>query len=275
MKNIKAVLVKLGTESVSKPEWVKKTAQECHDLKQKGYGVLLTSSGGVHNGMVCLAEKLGLSKDAVANHYLKSTYSGLGTYPLLRLWARAFLAYGLTPVYLPVTHSNFASPSESASIGQVIGELLQSKDGIIIANENDPVSDTEIRNWVTGLGENDKLQVALAVLIRSILTVEVDTVFFATHKGGYYTADPDEDAHATLIEHISWENWEQKDLVTIFMNPYLDPERRLANNMVAKICAGLVCAHFLKVPRVAIARPDQLYKFVTDDPSFVGTRISA
>lgn len=271
MEKKKVVIVKLGTKSVWANGWVDIVARHCADLRRMGYGVIIISSGAIEAGMRRIEDKYPQrSRNDVEQMYTKRAFSGLGTTLLFRIWDRAFAHYGLIPVPLLITHNDFDS---AKLIRQDILEYVQTGDGIIIANENDLVRDDEIHFGKCGLGENDKLTYAMVALARQISKIEVAAVFFATHKGGYYTADP-ANAGAVLISRMSWEEYPDKDAVTYFMQPFLDPEHRSGNNIDAKVHASFACSHFQKVPLVAIAQPDQLYAFVTRDNAFIGTQFT-
>jgi glutamate 5-kinase len=261
------VFIKLGTKSVFTPGWLEETAKQVAKLETCGYRVVITTSGAVHAGIQVLGDSY--------HRYSKQVRAGFGTIALLRMWEDVLAPHNLLPVPLLVTHSNFTTAGEAESLKNQLWNVLQHKDGIVIANENDLVSDEEIRYWGAGLGENDKLQVALVTLVQSIPDIQVQGVLFATHQGGYYAADPNTDPHTPLITELSYTHWEHRSLVEVFLAPYISHTGRLPNNVIAKVCAGIVCAYHRKVPRVAIATPLQLTNLMTESVDFVGTRIIA
>ncbi len=257
----------MGTKSVFTPGWPQEAVVQIVALHRRGYRVVITSSGAGETGRQLLGA-------GHATTYSRQVLSGFGSMELFRMWSTLLVPHGLYPVPLLVTQSNITTAGEATSIKRCLLEILQRTDGIVIANENDMVSDEEIQYWASGLGENDKLQVALVTLAQSIPEITVSGVLFATHKGGYYHTDPHTDPYAELVTEVSWETWPHREYLEVFLAPYInDPAPRLPNDIYAKVCAGLVCAKYRKVPRVAIATPHQLVNLITDCPTFVGTRI--
>jgi glutamate 5-kinase len=261
------VLVKIGTKALFEPGWMQKTVAQLVALRNLGYRVIITSSGSAYTGK----QILGADRAAL---YSSQVLSGFGCTALFQRWNELLQKEGLHAIPLLLTHSNITTSGEAASIKRCLLEVLQHDDGVIIANENDLVSDEEIQYWGSGLGENDKLQVALLTLAQSIPEITVSGVLFATHQGGYFSADPAIHSDAYLIPQVSWETWPHRTYLEIFLAPYINnPSPRLPNDIYAKICAGLVCAKYRNVPQVGIATPHHLVHLITQDSAFRGTRI--
>jgi len=253
-------------------------------LKQQGYGVVIVTSGAIRAGRKCIARIRGVPPESVhaGSSYSKALLAGYGTGPLLAEWSTSLEPHGIIPAAMWITHGNLTTAGEAVAIRKQVIEAAHEPHAVPLINENDIVAGNDERSEITnmgmGLGENDKLTVALSRLLRKSTGHEaavhhgesVVAVLFATSVGGYYTDDPAKNPHASLIPELSYRTWEDKDMLVSFLLPHRE---RLPNNMLAKVCAAMYCNAHLHVPHVGIARPEQFVSLVANSEDFTGTRI--
>ncbi len=260
MENV--VILKLGTKTVwAEPSFLPEIGAQINRLRKKGYRTLVVSSGAVAAGATLMRE--------YSHEYSKPTLAGVGTLPLFSAWRDALAPHSLIPVPFLVTHASLHDGAESESIRTNLVATLMSEHAVPVVNENDLVSALEIDYWHHGLGENDKLTVALAHLLKHV--VELSHVFFGTGPGGYYTQNPATNPDAERVPLLSFSEFNVAKLI-----PYLNPsvaQEKVLNDIYAKLAAGYLCLH-IPVPHVAIGPADGLEAFVTDRATFTGTTLT-
>lgn len=200
MKKKFRLVIKLGTEVLVKPvgpikrnldrSVFQSVAKQVVALQRSGIDVVIVSSGAIKAGRE-EAERL----DCDIRFLKKKQLSGLGTGLWLDYWRKAFRRHKKGVVPLFVAYGNWECKSEKnnfeASVFSCFGAKLTP-----IINENDPISDYEVRSMERGISENDKLASMVALLIKA------DAVLFLTNVGGIYEADPKRNAKARLYEAI-------------------------------------------------------------------------
>ncbi len=152
-------------------------------LMSQGIEVVLVSSGSIKAGKDRLA-MIGQSPVLA-----KKEWAGVGARHLLNLWGNAFDAHNLEIAQVWLTYTNWTHTEEYQSIRTSILSFLQSKI-VPVVNENDVVSQREIKLMEEGISENDRLARMVAEMI------EADAVLFLTDIGGVYDKDPRWDASA-------------------------------------------------------------------------------
>ncbi len=262
MDSPKVAILKLGTKSVwAEPSPLGEIGVQVARLRACGYRTLIVSSGAVAAGTATLGEK--------SNAFQKSVLAGVGTLPLFTAWRDALKDTGLVPVPFLLTHANLADAGESESVRNNLVSALIDDHIVPVVNENDVVSSLEIDYWHHGLGENDKLTVALAHLLKH--SVELSCVYFGTGSGGYYTKNPASHPDAELVSQLSFSNFDTATLI-----PYLNPtlgSGMVLNDIYAKLAAAYLCLH-IPVPHVAIGPALGLESFMTDRAVFTGTTLT-
>lgn len=157
-------------------------ARQIATLRQAGKEVVLVSSGAIACGM----QRLGWAKRPQSVHELQAA-AAVGQMGLVQVYEAAFSAHGLHTAQILLTHDDLADRTRYLNARSTLTTLLGL--GVVpIINENDTVVTDEIK-----FGDNDTLGALVANL------VEADALIILTDQQGLYTADPRQDANATLI----------------------------------------------------------------------------
>ncbi len=151
------------------------------ELKKKGINVVIVSSGAIQAGR----EVLTFLSSSIEEQLNQKEIAGIGNRHLLNKWGEALRSSGIEVCQMLITHENWKNIRERNNIKE--GILDCAKTPIVpIINENDIVSDEEIRWMEEGISENDKLAQMVAILIKA------DAVLFLTTSEGVYDKDPKE-----------------------------------------------------------------------------------
>ena len=257
------LVVKCGTKNLCRPNNGGKLAEETFDdyarqvveLQRRGVEVIVVSSGAIKAGREKL-EELGLN----VSNCDKQVLAAVGQSFLMERWNKAFEKFGKTTGQLLVTFTNWSNERERSEVLQCILDILKSGQTPII-NENDPVSDKEIKLMERRISENDQLAKMIA------RKVGADAILFLTDEGGIYTADPKVDSSAQLYEEINMRD-RLADLIGSSKNTSNESG---TGGMAAKLKEALRCAK--EGLRVAVAGREEnvILKFAKGE--LVGTRI--
>ena len=146
---------------------IARLAAEMHELGNRQF--LIVSSGAVSLG----CQMLGYTHRPKQIPKLQAAASA-GQSELMRRYADAMAAHGLTVAQVLLTYSDLASRRRLTNAQQALAALFEAG-AIPIVNENDTVSTDEI-----GFGDNDQLASMVVPLVRAevlILLTDVDGVF--------------------------------------------------------------------------------------------------
>jgi len=247
----RSLVVKCGTENLCSQDGKKELNQKIFDdyarqvaeLQKQGVEVIIISSGAIKAGREEL-EDLELETEDIDRQVL----AAIGQPLLMKKWEEAFRKFGKTPGQLLVTFTNWSNERERGEVIQCIFDLWKIGQ-IPIVNENDPVSDKEIKLMERKISENDQLAKMTA------LKIGADAILFLTDEGGIYTADPKINPGAQLYEEISTQ----------------DIPADLTGGMMTKLKEASRCAK--RKLRVAIAgyEKDVILKFAKGES--VGTKM--
>jgi len=257
------LVVKCGTDNLcSLQDGEKKLDQKIFDdyakqvveLQKQGVEVMIVSSGAMEAGREELKE-LGVNTEVVD----KQVLAAVGQPLLMKRWEEAFRKFGKITGQFLLTFTNWSNEREREEVIRCISDLLKIGQ-IPVINENDPVSDKEIKLMERRISENDQLAKMTA------LKIGADAILFLTDEGGIYTTDPKIDPHAQLYEEINFRN-RPADLVSGVENT----NRTGSGGMTTKLKEALRCAR--QGLRVAIAGREEnvILKFAKMES--VGTRI--
>ncbi|MCJ7804232.1 glutamate 5-kinase [Patescibacteria group bacterium] len=257
------LVVKCGTENLCSQDGKKELnqkifndyARQVAELQKQGVEVIIISSGAIKAGREEL-EDLGLDTKDVDRQVL----AAIGQPLLMKRWEEAFRKFGRTSGQLLLTFTNWSNERERNEVVQCIFDLLKIGQ-IPIINENDPVSDKEIKLMERRISENDQLAKMTA------LKIGADAILFLTDEGGIYTADPKIDPKAQLYEEVNARDI-PRGLTCLSEDT---PDKSGIGGMAAKIKEALRCAK--RGLRVTIAgyEEDVILKFTKGKP--VGTKI--
>ena len=161
-------------------------AEQMATLLRAGHEVLMVSSGAIAEGM----QRLGWTKRPQDIHQLQAA-AAVGQMGLVQVYESCFARYNLRSAQILLTNADLAHPERNANAKATLETLL--KLGVVpIINENDTVVTDEIK-----FGDND----SLAALVTNLIDAELLVIL--TDQGGLFTADPRQDASATLLCHAN------------------------------------------------------------------------
>ena len=153
-------------------------AEQMAALLADGHEVLMVSSGAIAEGM----QRLGWTKRPTEIHQLQAA-AAVGQMGLVQVYESCFARFNLRSAQVLLTNADLANAERNANAKALL------KLGVVpIINENDTVVTDEIK-----FGDND----SLAALVTNL--VHADLLVILTDQGGLYTADPRQDASATLL----------------------------------------------------------------------------
>jgi len=257
------LVIKCGTENLCSHDDGKKLNQKIFDeyarqaveLQKQGVDVIFISSGAIKAGREEL-EDLGLESKDIDRQAL----AAIGQPLLMKRWEGAFKKFDRTSGQLLLTFTNWSNERERSEVIQCISDLLKIGQ-IPIINENDPVSDKEIKLMEKRISENDQLARMTA------LEIGADAILFLTNEGGIYTADPKVDPRAQLYEEINVKD-NLGDLIN--SNEETFSENGLGG-MMAKMKEASRCAKSKLRVGIAGYEKNVILKFARDES--VGTKI--
>ena len=190
LKN-KRIVVKVGTSSLTHETGkinlrrINELARVLSDLRNRGYEVILVSSGaiGVALGKMGLKER---PKDTKINQSL----AAIGQCELMSLYDKMFSEYHNTVAQILLTRSDVDIEKRRKHTTDTFNTLLDM--GIIpIVNENDTVSVEEIE-----FGDNDSLSAIVAKLVGA------DILVLFSDIDGLFDSDPHSNPDAQLISRV-------------------------------------------------------------------------
>lgn len=155
-------------------------------VRQRGYDVLLVSSGAIALGIQTLQQQR-----IPRTMAYQQAAAAIGQSHLIWTYERLFSAFDQKVAQILLTHEDMRHRSRYLNARNTLLTLLHY--GIIpIINENDTVSVAEIR-----FGDNDALSAMVCNLI------DADVLIILTDLDGLFTADPRLHPEATLIPYVS------------------------------------------------------------------------
>jgi glutamate 5-kinase len=167
-----------GLDQEALSRWAGQIA-ELHALRKQ---VLLVSSGAIAAGM----QRLGWHRRPQQVHELQAA-AAVGQMGLAQAYETRFTSLGLRCAQVLLTHADLADRARYLNARSTLFTLL--KLGVVpVINENDTVVTDEIK-----FGDND----TLAALVTNL--VEADVLVILTDQAGLFSADPRQNAAATLI----------------------------------------------------------------------------
>ncbi|MBI1174610.1 MAG: glutamate 5-kinase [Sideroxydans sp.] len=182
------IVVKVGSSLVTNQgagldaQAIVSWAQQIAALRESGCEVVLVSSGAIAEGM----QRLGWKQRPSAVHELQAA-AAVGQMGLVQMYESCFRQHKLHAAQVLLTHADLADRERYLNARSTLRTLLHL--GVIpVINENDTVVTDEIK-----FGDNDTLGALVANLI------EADALIILTDQDGLYSADPRQDANATLI----------------------------------------------------------------------------
>jgi len=169
------IVVKIGTRVIAaktgKPEmkYLQGLVNQVAELRNKGYEVIMVSSGAVGAGM----EALGIRERPKVVADLQMC-AAVGQARLMAKYEELFLRKKLKVGQMLLTHADFQHRIRLANMRRTLEHLLAA--GVVpIINENDVVADEELKGGLS-LGDNDYLAALVVKLVRADLLIILSTV---------------------------------------------------------------------------------------------------
>lgn len=185
------IVVKLGTSTLTagtpylNPARIVEIVRQVAQLHDAGYEMVVVSSGAIAAGRERLQFPQ-LPKEIPA----KQMISAVGQPRLMALYEQLFGLYKLTVAQVLLTRTDLSHRRRYLNSRNTLAALLD-QCVIPIINENDTVATEEIR-----VGDNDNLSALVANLI------EADLLIMLTDQPGLFTADPNKNSDAQLIQQV-------------------------------------------------------------------------
>ena len=204
LKNVKTVVIKIGSSVISNRDkgrsslkcglsndWVRHYARKIKFIRDKGYDVVLVSSGAIMAGR----ERLEFAR-AELTIPEKQACAAIGQSFLMHTYEKAFEKKKLKVAQILLSHDDLGNRRRYLNAKHTIEALLE-KGVVPIINENDSVTVEEIK-----IGDNDTLSATVACLVDAQLLIILSDV------DGLYDKDPSlkikqGTEKAQLISHIS------------------------------------------------------------------------
>ena len=191
LENIQKIVVKVGTSTLTNEdgslniEKIKKIVSELSNLSDKGYDVVLVTSGAVGAGM----GKLNMTERPKTLSE-KQALASVGQVALTHLYQLLFKEYGKIIGQILLTRADFSDRRRYLNARNVCNTLLKNKI-IPIINENDAVVSNELK-----VGDNDTLSALVSGLI------DADLLIILSDVQGLYNKNPQKYEDANLIEIV-------------------------------------------------------------------------
>ena len=191
LENIQKIVVKVGTSTLTNEdgslniEKIKKIVSELSNLSDKGYDVVLVTSGAVGAGM----GKLNMTERPKTLSE-KQALASVGQVALTHLYQLLFQEYGKIIGQILLTRGDFSDRRRYLNARNVCNTLLKNKI-IPIINENDAVVSNELK-----VGDNDTLSALVSGLI------DADLLIILSDVQGLYNKNPQKYEDANLIEIV-------------------------------------------------------------------------
>jgi glutamate 5-kinase len=189
------ILIKVGTALISEGSrirlpWLAQKVWETASLHDEGHRFIIVSSGAVAAGM----ELQGL-QERPADILELQLLSGIGQVRLMTYYKDFFGERGISVAQILLTHHNFSSDRERATITAIVDAYV--KRGVVpVINENDMVDKEEFESRKV-FAENDTLAALVAV------NLSVDMAILLTDVDGLFVSDPKRDSSVEFIDEVS------------------------------------------------------------------------
>ena len=192
IKNAVRVVVKIGTSTLTYNNGklnlfrIEKLVRELADLANQGKEIILVTSGAVGAGL----DRLG-STERPKTIPEKQAVAAIGQGILMHMYEKLFAEYGQIVAQVLLTGENSVKHKLYINSRNTLLTLL--KMGVIpVINENDAIAIDELK-----IGDNDTLSATVATI------VDADLLIILSDIEGVFTANPQNDPTAQLIEEIT------------------------------------------------------------------------
>lgn len=191
INNTKKIVVKIGTSSITHASGLldlnrmENIVRQLSNLHNKGYDIVLVSSGAIGAGM----GKLGLNQKPNTIPE-KQAAAAVGQGILVHMYEKLFLEYSKTVAQILLTKEDTANRSRFLNARNTFFTLFN-QNVIPIINENDAIVIDEIK-----FGDNDTLSALVTNLI------DADLLILLSDIDGLYSSNPRTNIDAKLISTV-------------------------------------------------------------------------
>lgn len=186
------IVIKVGTSTLAYANTgrvnIRRMEQLCKtisDVMNAGNEIIFVSSGAIGMGM----GKLGLDNKPKSLP-MKQACAAVGQCELMYTYDKLFGEYNHTVAQILLTGEDIQNVDRKKNFINTV-ETILSMHALPILNENDTISTSEIE-----IGDNDTLGAVVAQALHADLYVILSDI------DGLYTADPNKDPSAKLIEEV-------------------------------------------------------------------------
>lgn len=245
------IVVKVGTSTLtnevgrSNIRSFDRLAYVLADIQNKGYDVILVSSGAIAVG----ANKLNM-KGRPQSMRMKQAAAAVGQCSIMYLYDKFFNDYDKTIAQILLNAEDIEYEEKKENLTNTFNALLE-MDVIPIVNENDSVSYKEIESEERLFGDNDMLSAVTAVLCKAKKLVILSDI------DGLYNCDPRLYPNAKLVDKIDKIN---EDIYSLAGGA---GSRRGTGGMKTKIqAASLAMSNGIDVVITNGKKPESLYEII-------------
>ncbi len=192
IKKMKRIVIKVGTSTITHAsglinlKQMESLVRQIADLHNRGYEVILVSSGSIGAGI----GKLGL-KTRPKTIPEKQVAAAVGQGILIHMYEKLFSEYGKIVAQILITKEDIHHRTRFLHVRNALFGLLEQ--GVVpIVNENDAIAVDEIK-----LGDND----TLSAIVASI--AEADLLILLSDIEGLCQQDPRREPNAPLIHTVA------------------------------------------------------------------------
>ena len=191
LANVRKILIKVGSAVLTNEDGldlqiIEQLVDDISALRERGYQVVLVSSGAIASGK----HRLGIP-GKLKSIPQKQAAAAVGQGRLMRVYSNAFGKHGLFVGQVLLTMSDITDRKRFLNIRNTLFTLLEW--GVItIINENDTVAVDEIK-----FGDNDQLAAMVANIIEAHLVINL------TSTEGLYDHNPADSKKAKLIPLVT------------------------------------------------------------------------
>ena len=236
LENIQRIVVKVGTSTLTNEnghldiEKIRKIVLELSNLQDKGYDVILVSSGAVGAGMGLL--NINEKTKTLAE---KQMLSAVGQVSLMQIYQTLFKEHNKIVGQLLLTKEEFSNRKRYLNMRNVCNAFLKRKI-IPIINENDAIVSNALKIKV---GDNDTMSALVSGLI------DADLLIILSDIDGLYNKNPRKYEDANLIHIVGDINEDIKNMAGAEGSKFGTGgmvTKIIAAEMVTKIGTSLVIA---------------------------------
>ena len=236
LDNIQRIVVKVGTSTLTTEdghldiEKIKKIVLELSNLQDKGYDVILVTSGAVGAGMGLL--NISEKPKTLAE---KQMLSAVGQVSLMQIYQTLFKEHNKIVGQLLLTKEEFSNRKRYLNMRNVCNAFLKRKI-IPIINENDAIVSNALKIKV---GDNDTMSALVSGLI------DADLLIILSDIDGLYNKNPRKYEDANLIHIVGDINEDIKKMAGAEGSKFGTGgmvTKIIAAEMVTKIGTSLVIA---------------------------------